>query len=63
MSAITQTSALDPAHATVDAIVPAGEPWMQRLSKGQILRIVDLEGNQAVDTQFLMRTTPKSTTA
>ena len=36
----------------LDEIVPARAPWMQLLAKGQHLRIVDLEGNQAVD--FLM---------
>lgn len=45
-------SPLDPARAVVDAIVPAGEPWLHRLRAGQVLRIVDLEGNQAVDTLF-----------
>jgi urea carboxylase-associated protein 1 len=35
-----------------DEIVPARAPWAHRLAKGQVLRIVDLEGNQAVD--FLM---------
>ncbi|MGS0756680.1 urea amidolyase associated protein UAAP2, partial [Roseateles sp. GG27B] len=29
-----------------------GEPWLARLRTGQLLRIVDLEGNQAVDTLF-----------
>lgn len=36
----------------VDAIVPSGEPWMGVVRAGQLLRIVDLEGNQAVDTLF-----------
>jgi urea carboxylase-associated protein 1 len=45
-------SPLDPAAALVDAIVRAGEPWMKELRQGQTLRIVDLEGNQAVDTLF-----------
>jgi len=36
----------------VDTIVPAGEPWMGIVRSGQRLRIVDLEGNQAVDTLF-----------
>jgi urea carboxylase-associated protein 1 len=45
-------SALDPAHAITDVIVPAGEPWMREVLKGQYLRIVDLEGNQAADTLF-----------
>ncbi len=35
-----------------DEIVPARAPWRQLVRKGQMLRIVDLEGNQAVD--FLM---------
>jgi urea carboxylase-associated protein 1 len=38
--------------AAVDALVPAGEPWMGVVRRGQRLRIVDLEGNQAVDTLF-----------
>ena len=38
--------------AVIDAVVPAGEPWMGVVRRGQRLRIVDLEGNQAVDTLF-----------
>ena len=45
-------SLLDPAAAALDVIVRAGEPWMKKLRQGQTLRIVDLEGNQAVDTLF-----------
>jgi urea carboxylase-associated protein 1 len=45
-------SRLDPSYATVNEIVAAGEPWMGVVCKGQYLRIVDLEGNQAVDTLF-----------
>jgi len=45
-------STLDPAAAAHDAIVRSGEPWMKELRQGQTLRIVDLEGNQAVDTLF-----------
>jgi urea carboxylase-associated protein 1 len=33
-------------------VVPAGEPFMRTLKKGQVVRILDLEGNQAVDTLF-----------
>jgi len=36
----------------IDAVIPAGEPWMGVVRRGQALRIVDLEGNQAVDTLF-----------
>lgn len=35
-----------------DCIVPAGTPWSHLLRKGEVLRIVDLEGCQAVDTLF-----------
>jgi urea carboxylase-associated protein 1 len=37
---------------TLDEVVPARAPWDAVVRKGQTLRIVDLEGNQAVD--FLM---------
>lgn len=49
---IMVTSLLDPAAAVVDAIIPAGEPYLHEVKEGQFLRIVDLEGNQAVDTLF-----------
>jgi len=45
----------DPATANLpgtivnDEVVPALAPWLHRVAKGQTLRIVDLEGNQAVD--------------
>jgi len=45
-------SRLDPKDAVLDEICPAGEPWMRAIRKGQVLRILDLEGNQAVDTLF-----------
>ena len=32
-----------------DRVIPAGEPWGRVLRAGQTLRIVDLEGRQAVD--------------
>ncbi|MEA3212487.1 MAG: uncharacterized protein QOE70_5544 [Chthoniobacter sp.] len=51
MSTLTESS-LDPAAAVHDFTLPAGEPWMHEIKLGQILRIVDLEGNQAVDTLF-----------
>ncbi len=49
--AITESS-LDPESAVFRQIVPAGEPLMHRVAKGQVFRILDLEGNQAVDTLF-----------
>ena len=45
-------SALAPSTARYDAIVPAGEPYIHEILKGQYFRIVDLEGNQAADTYF-----------
>jgi len=36
----------------IDTVVPSGEPWMGVVRRGQVFRIVDLEGNQAVDTLF-----------
>ena len=45
-------SRLDPREAVVDEVCPAGEPWMKVIRKGQVFRILDLEGNQAVDTLF-----------
>lgn len=41
-----------PEAAAFRQIVPAGEPFMRRIAKGQVFRILDLEGNQAVDTLF-----------
>jgi uncharacterized protein len=45
-------SALNPEEANYSAVVPAGEPWLHEVRTGQVLRIVDLKGNQAVDTLF-----------
>jgi urea carboxylase-associated protein 1 len=43
-------------HAEADAVyryvIPPGEPWIHELVKGQFFRIVDLYGNQAVDSLF-----------
>jgi uncharacterized protein len=43
-------------RAAADAVyrfeIPAGEPWIHEIAKGQYFRIVDLHGNQAVDTLF-----------
>lgn len=45
-------SKLDPKAAVVNETCAAGEPWMKEIRRGQIFRILDLEGNQAVDTLF-----------
>ncbi len=38
-----------PGTVVQDTIVPAREPWSGTLAKGQTLRLVDLEGQQAID--------------
>lgn len=45
-------SRLDPASAKYRRVVPAGDYWVHRVARGQHLRLVDLEGNQAADTLF-----------
>ena len=45
-------SGYSPDSAVFRQVVPAGEPFMRRVAKGQVVRILDLEGNQAVDTLF-----------
>ena len=52
MTAAMVESTRDPATAVLNEVVPAGEPWMGIVRKGQFFRILDLEGNQAVDTLF-----------
>jgi urea carboxylase-associated protein 1 len=51
MKPLTQSN-LDPNNAVYDYSIPGGDPWLYELKKGQVLRIVDLGGNQAVDTLF-----------
>lgn len=53
------TASPDPSHAIHDEVVPAGRPWLHRLAQGQTLRILDLEGNQAVDTLFFNARDPR----
>jgi urea carboxylase-associated protein 1 len=45
-------STLDPETAVFDRVVESGLGFTHVIQKGQIFRIVDLEGNQAVDTLF-----------
>jgi uncharacterized protein len=52
MKASLRESFLDPAAAVFDEVIGAGRGFTRELSAGQVLRIVDLEGNQAVDTLF-----------
>ena len=49
---ILTESKREPAKAVYEFTLPAGDGWMHELKRGQTFRIVDLEGNQAVDTLF-----------
>ena len=51
-AAVLTESHFVPARAVLDTTVFAGEAWLGRIGRGQVFRIVDLEGNQAVDTLF-----------
>ncbi|MFD1334647.1 urea amidolyase associated protein UAAP2 [Oceanobacillus iheyensis] len=46
------TSSREVQNAVYDYALPAGEGWMYELQPGQVLRMVDTEGNQAADTLF-----------
>lgn len=52
-------STRSPQRAVLDEICPAGESWMKPIRKGQVFRILDLEGNQAVDTLFYSARDPE----
>lgn len=52
-------STLNPNNALLDQTCNAGDPWMAEVKKGQIFRILDLEGNQAVDTLFYSANNPE----
>jgi uncharacterized protein len=50
--AVIQTSPRLPEDAIFSEIVEAGDSFVHKILRGQFVRIVDLEGNQAVDTLF-----------
>jgi uncharacterized protein len=54
-----EESPRNPSEAVMDVVVAAGEPWIAVVAEGQTLRIVDLEGNQAVDTLFYSAEDPR----
>jgi urea carboxylase-associated protein 1 len=47
-----EESKLRPDSAIYRHVINAGDPWIYEIKKGQYFRIVDLHGNQAVDTLF-----------
>jgi urea carboxylase-associated protein 1 len=48
-----------PAAAVYRATLGAGEPFLCEIKAGQTLRLLDLEGNQAVDTLFYSARNPR----
>jgi uncharacterized protein YcgI (DUF1989 family) len=38
-----------PGMKILDEVIPARAGWSREISRGQVLRLVDLEGKQAVD--------------
>jgi urea carboxylase-associated protein 1 len=46
-------------HAVLNEICLSGDPWMGVVKQGQTFRILDLEGNQAVDTLFYSADDPE----
>jgi len=48
-----------PEDAVYRHVIPAGEPWLFEVQKGQTLRLLDLEGNQAIDTLFYNADNPR----
>lgn len=43
---------LEIADALLDVVIPARMPWSHVLRRGQTMRLIDLEGQQAVDALF-----------
>lgn len=56
---IKKESDLKIEDAIYDEVVDAGCGWMHELLPGQSFRILDMEGNQAVDTTFYDMTNPE----
>jgi uncharacterized protein len=54
----TKESPLQPASALYRKIIGAGSYWMHVVKKGETLRLVDVEGNQAADTLFFNADNP-----
>ena len=54
---MTSLQAFDP--TVLNEVWPAGEAWMCEVQKGQYFRIIDLEGNQAVDTLLISVSNPE----
>ncbi len=53
-----QTDAHVPGRTVLDEVIPARAGWSRVIEKDQILRVIDLEGRQAVDFICYSATTP-----
>lgn len=42
----------------LDEVIDSGDGWLRRVEPGEVLRIIDLEGNQAADTVFFCAEDP-----
>lgn len=58
MSGKLTESKFDVAKASYDLTLPAGEGWLREIKRGQVFRIVDVEGNQSADTMFYSAANP-----
>ncbi len=59
---MSQTLTHSPRHAETAvsrSTIAAGEPFLKEVKAGQTLRLLDLEGNQAVDTLFFSAANPR----
>ena len=56
---VKKESELKIEDAVYNEVLQAGKGWMHELLPGQSFRILDLEGNQAVDTTFYDMTNPE----
>src|SRR3990167_8109487 len=59
---MSQTLTHSPRHAETAvsrSTIAAGEPFLKEVKSGQTLRLLDLEGNQAVDTLFFSAANPR----
>jgi urea carboxylase-associated protein 1 len=52
-------STLHPEAAVYREVIAAGEPFLCEVKAGQTVRLLDLEGNQAVDTLFFSAQNPR----
>lgn len=53
-----RASALSPDNASYRKMIGAGDYWMHTIRAGQVLRVHDVEGNQAADMLFYSATNP-----